>query len=424
MGIASKPLAYAVATFLTVTALACVTYLFWPEPPIRAPEMASLAASVEQGRYLAAIGNCRTCHTAKGGQPFAGGLTLHTPFGVLHSTNITPDRATGIGSWSFESFYGAMKGGIRPDGTHLYPAFPYPSFAKLTDTDIASLYLFMRTIAPVQAQAQPNELKFPYNLRFGLRAWNKLFHEPNAYANDPTKPAEWNRGAYLVQGVGHCGGCHTPRNSLGAEQNDLALSGGVLYDEVRPGKYRQWSAVNLTSARTGLAGWSTASIAEYLKKGECERAVVHGPMNEVILNSTRYLEDADARAIAAYLKGLPASTRSSVARTERKQVTAGEITYTVHCGTCHLPTGLGDEVLGVTLAGNAIVQAGNPASLINVILYGPHLPPPPFVADRTRMKPFGKRLSDEDIANIATYVRASFGNQAGAVSSRQVREQR
>lgn len=416
--------AYAVGALLVVSGLVLGAYLFWPEPALRSPAIGSLGSSLEQGRYLATIGNCQTCHTARSGKPFTGGVKFFTDFGVLYSTNITTDRETGIGGWSFEDFYQAMKRGVRPDGAHLYPAFPYTSFARLTDTDIGSLYLFIKTIEPAYAQAKPNELKFPYNLRFGLRAWNKLFHDERSYANEPAKSAEWNRGAYLVQGIGHCGGCHTPRNALGAERSDSALSGGELYDEVRPGKYRRWSAVNLTPATIGLGGWSAASIAEYLKKGQCERAVVQGPMNEVVLNSTRYLADADVDAIATYLKGVFASSPKGGPGADRQQLAAGESTYTVHCGTCHLPTGLGDEVLGVRLAGNAIVQATDPASLINVILYGPHLPPPPFVADRTRMKPFGKRLSDQDIADVATYVRTSFGNRAGAVSSRQVGRQR
>ncbi len=415
---------YAVAAILAVAGLACGSHLFWPEQTPPAPPINSLASSLEQGRYLAAIGNCQTCHTAKGGKPFAGGVKFDTPFGLLYSTNITADRETGIGNWSFEDFYHAMKVGVRPDGTHLYPAFPYTSFAKLTDADIASLYSFVKTIEPAHSEAKPNAMHFPYNMRFGLRAWNQLFHDSSAYTPDRTQSTEWNRGAYLVRGIGHCGGCHTPRNSFGAERSDLALTGGILNDEVRPGKYREWSAVNLTPAKTGLGGWSAASIAEYLQKGECERAVVHGPMTEVVMNSTRHLRDADAHAIATYLQGLPASSQGTGRRADQQQLAAGETAYTVHCGTCHLPTGLGDEVLGVTLAGNAIVQATDPASFINVILYGPHLPPPPFVVDRTRMKSFGKRLSDEDIASLATYVRSSFGNQAGAVSVHQVAGQR
>ena len=400
-------------------------YLFWPDKVPPAPQsIAGLNASVENGHYLATLGNCISCHTAKEGQPFAGGVRFNTPFGVLYSTNITPDKETGIGAWSFAEFYQAMKRGVRPDGTHLYPAFPYTSFAKLTDSDIASIYLYIRTIGAVRASARPNELKFPYNLRVALRAWNRLFHTSDTYVYDASRSAEWNRGAYLVQGAGHCGACHTPRNFLGAEQREHALAGGTLIDEVSPGKYRQWSAVDLTPAATGLAGWSVESLAAYLQKGESEYAIVHGPMNEVIVNSTRYLQDNDARAIAGYLKGIPASAPGNRREAHHDQLAAGEIAYTVHCGTCHLPTGLGDEVLGVTLAGNAVVQASEPASLINVILYGPHLPPPPFVASRSRMKAFGKRLSDEDIADLATYLRTSFGNQAGAVSADLVRRQR
>jgi len=414
----------ALAVALLILLAAAGGYLLWPERTSTAPNIDALDASVERGEYLAKLGNCQTCHTAKNGKAFAGGVRFESAFGTLYSTNITADQETGIGRWSFDDFYLSMKHGVRPDGTHLYPAFPYASFAKLSDADIASIYLYMKTIAPVQAVAKPNDLDFPYNIRVGVRAWNKLFHTPNAYVDDPAQSTQWNRGAYLVQGIAHCGACHTPRNFLGAERNDAALSGGTIYDEVSPGKYRRWFAINLTSATSGLANWSEASIVAYLKKGETEHAVVHGPMTDVVVNSTRHLDDADAHAIARYLKELPAAAESNGSVASKEQLAAGEITYTVHCGTCHLPTGLGDEVMGVTLAGNAIVQAAEPSSLINVVLYGPRLPPPPFISARTRMKPFGKRLSDEDIANLATYVRASFGNQAGRVSADDVKRQR
>jgi mono/diheme cytochrome c family protein len=413
----------AIAAILVVFA-GVGAYLFWPERISVAPEIATLDASVEKGQYLATIGNCKTCHTARNGKPFAGGVRFESAFGVLYSTNITADAETGIGRWSYDSFYRALKHGVRPDGTPLYPAFPYTSFAKLRAADIASIYLYMRTIEPVRASVKENDLNFPYNLRFALRAWNKLFHAPSAYAADPAQSAQWNRGAYLTQGLAHCGACHTPRNFLGAERNALALSGGTLYDRVRPGEYRQWFAVNLTPAKSGLSAWSEDSIASYLRQGECAHAVVHGPMTDVVMNSTRYLNDGDARAIAHYLKSIPAAGEQSKGAPSKEKLAAGAITYTVHCGTCHLPTGLGDEVMGVTLAGNAIVQAADPASLINVILYGPRLPPPPFVSDRTRMKPFGKRLSDEDVAAVATYVRASFGNQAEKVTADDVKRQR
>jgi mono/diheme cytochrome c family protein len=398
--------------------------IFWPEKSSPVPDLAHLNASAEQGRYLATVSNCRTCHTAQAGRPFAGGVKFQTAFGLLHSTNITPDTGTGIGHWSFADFYHAMKDGLRADGAHLYPAFPYTSFARMTDADIGSLYLFVKTLDPVHQESTPNRLSFPYNIRAGLRLWNALFHDSRTYVADPARSPEWNRGAYLVAGPGHCGACHTPRNSLGAESGDLALSGGVLLDEVRPGKIRQWSAINLTGAKTGLGNWEVESIARYLKQGECERAVVHGPMTEVVMNSTRYLSDADAHAIATYLKTLAPRSQGPGNTAQLSQLKSGEVAYTVHCGTCHLPTGVGDVVLGVSLSGNAIVQTHDPSSLINVILYGPHLPPPPFVVDRTRMKDFGKRLSDQEIADLATFVRTSFGNSAGPVTPDLVRRQR
>jgi mono/diheme cytochrome c family protein len=420
-----KSIRYAVAAaLLLMIGGGIAAGLFWPERLPPPPDIGRLHASVDKGRYLATVANCVSCHTAKGGAPFAGGVEFRTPFGVMYSTNITGDAETGIGGWSFGDFYQSMKHGVRPDGTHLYPAFPYTSFARMTDADIASIYLYMKTIEPVPAPARPNELKFPYNLRIALQPWKKLFHDADTFVPDAAQSSDWNRGAYLVQGPGHCGACHTPRNVLGAERDERALTGGVLMDEVSPGKFREWSAVNLTPTQRGLAAWSADDIVAYLKKGENERAVVHGPMNEVVMNSTRYLDQADAYAIASYLKGISANTVNAPRPPNSKQLAAGEIAYTVHCGTCHLPTGLGDQVLGVSLAGNAIVQAADPASLINVILYGPDLPPPPFVAERTRMKPFGKRLSAEDIADLATYLRANFGNQAGPVTANQVMRQR
>ncbi|MDH4040344.1 MAG: cytochrome c [Gammaproteobacteria bacterium] len=381
-------------------------------------------ATPEKGRYLALVGNCTSCHTREGGKPYAGGVEFQTPFGILYSTNITMDRETGIGGWSFEDFFDAMKHGVRPDGTHLYPAFPYTDFARLTDEDIASLFLFVQTIAPEAVPARPNELAFPYSVRPLLVVWKVLFHDLDSYSPDMTRSDSWNRGAYLVEGLGHCGACHTPRNFLGAEKEDLALTGGVYLDKVKTGKFREWSGVNLTPAPTGLAKWNEDDIVAYLKNGQSRHAVVNGPMNDVVMNSTRFLTDADAAAMAAYLKGIPANEQRGSGAPDPETLRAGEIGYTVHCGSCHLPTGLGDDILGVSLAGSAIVQAENPASLLNVILYGPHLPAPPFVVDRTQMKMFGKKLSDQDIASIASYVRSSFGNRGGAVSPEQVGRQR
>ncbi len=267
-------------------------------------------------------------------------------------------------------------------------------------------------------------MRFPYSERALLGFWKILFHEPVAFEPDPTRSEAWNRGAYLVEGPGHCGACHTPRNVLGAEQDALALTGGVYQDKVKFGYYRKWSATNLTPAPSGLAAWSEDDIVAYLRDGVSDRAVVHGPMVEVVMHSTSHLSEADLRAMATYLKDIPANAQTPGPAPDEATLAAGEIVYTVHCGSCHLPTGLGDEGLGVPLAGSAVAQVPDPSSLINVILYGPHLPPRPFKVDRSNMKMFGKRLSDEDIAHVASYVRASFGNNAGAVTPEQVKVQR
>ena len=383
----------------------------------------SYRASVEEGRYLANAGNCAACHTTETGQPYAGGVEFPTPFGMLYSTNITTDKETGIGSWSFEEFYTAMKQGVRPDGSHLYPAFPYTNFTRMTDEDIASLYLYLQTVEPVNAPPEVNALNFPYNQRFLLSAWKALFHTAETYVADPTRSAEWNRGAYLVEGPGHCGACHTPRNALGAERASQALTGGDYQDKVKFGYYREWSGVNLTPHPVGLATWGIDDIVDYLKDGVSGNAVVHGPMIDVVMNSTRHLTDADLRAMATYLKGIPANAQKPGPMPGKETMRAGEVIYTVHCGSCHLPTGKGDAGLGVPLAGNPTVQATNASSLINVILYGPHLPER-LVVDRSGMKMFGKRLSDKDIANVASYVRSSFGNRAGRVTPEQVNRQR
>ncbi|MFV8816415.1 c-type cytochrome [Haliea sp. E17] len=392
------------------------------ERSVPAP-LASYGATLEQGAYLARAGNCQTCHTQEGGEPFAGGLPFHTPFGVLYSTNITPDAATGIGSWSFTDFHASMKHGVRPDGSHLYPAFPYSDFARLTDADIAALWLYLQTLAPVNQSVPDNALDFPYNQRALLAGWKALFHDDATFEPDPAQSDAWNRGAYLVEAAGHCGACHTPRNALGAERETLAFTGGSYLDRVRFGYYRRWSGVNLTSDVTGLAAWSEEDIVDYLRDGISGNAVVHGPMREVVLNSTSQLSDGDLQAMAVYLKSLPANAQPPGPRPGAATVAAGELVYTVHCGSCHLPSGEGDGVLGVSLLGNPIVQAADPASLLNVILYGPHLPPR-LVVGRSAMKMFGKRLSDTDIAAVASYVREEFGNGAGGVTPEQVKRQR
>lgn len=386
------------------------------------------ASNVEHGRYLATAGNCVSCHTREGGQPFAGGVAFNTPFGTMYSTNITPHGEAGIGKWTQQQFVHALREGVRPDGEHLYPAFPYTAFTKLSDADAAALFTYLKTLAPVDYAPPPNELSFPFNQRWALGIWKALYLEEGRFAPDKTQSAEWNRGAYLVQGLGHCGACHTPRNFLGAEDSEQALTGGTYQDKL-DGKWLNWSATNLTSAASGLAAWSVEEIAAYLKHGVNARAGVFGAMNEVIMNSTRHLSEQDSRAMAVYLKSLPANTQDSGTPADAELMQAGELQYTIHCGTCHLPTGLGSDTTGPPLVGSAVTLAADPSSLINVTLYGaqvPHIAPSPQWQARKwqPMEAFGGKVSDEDVAALLSYVRGAWGNKAGEVTASQVAGQR
>lgn len=418
-----KTAVWLVLAVMVALALGAAAFFARPQPVRPPPALATLDASAAKGEYLADIGNCSACHSVAGKPEFAGGVKFKTPFGVVYSTNITADRKNGIGGWTFAQFHAAMRHGLRPDGRHLYPAFPYTSFAGMSDEDIASLYLyFMQTPGASQAN-RANAMTFPFGNRSLLRFWKRLFHDDEEFAPVAGKSDGWNRGAYLVEAVAHCGACHTPRNVLGGLKKGRALQGGTYVDQVANGAYRTWAAVDLTPGPHGLSEWSRADIVAYLRHGRNTRAIVHGPMNEVFA-STRKLTERDARAIAEYLKGVPPSAERLDLSLLKSGMSRGQTVYTVHCGTCHLPDGKGDKVLGVSLRSNPIVQAADPASLVNVILYGPDLPPPPFVSGRTKMKPFGKRLSDEDVAALATYLRGSFGNNAGSVSAADVKAQR
>jgi mono/diheme cytochrome c family protein len=379
---------------------------------------------VERGQYLATIGNCVSCHTVQGRPAFSGGREFTTPFGSIYSTNITPDKKSGIGRWSEQQFERAMRMGERADGAHLYPVFPFPSFTRISDEDIAALWAYFRTVPPAENTPPANRLKFPFNQRWLMGLWKSLFFSQGRFSSDPTKSVEWNRGAYLVQGLAHCGACHTPRNSLGAEKESEYLSGGTHLDKVPSGEIRKWSAVNLTSSPNGLKAWSLNDIQMYLKYGHNSRAGPFGPMHEVIEQSTRHFTNADILSIATYLRSLPALGTATTKPTPQ-EMAAGENSYAVHCGTCHLPTGAGGQDTGPPLAGSAVVLAEDPASLINIILYGAS------VAQNTGgtrkwkdMEPFGDQLSDREIADLCNFLRGSWGNAAPAVDTSEVTAQR
>lgn len=389
---------------------------------------ANLSEQEQRGEYLAAAGNCKTCHTNDDDSPFAGGLAFETPYGTIYSTNITSDPETGIGQWSLEDFTHAMRHGEAPDGTNLYPVFPYTAFAKISDEDIAAIYAYIKTIAPVSYTPPENELGFPYSQRWALGMWGWMYHDESPFEPQPEQSAEWNRGAYLVEGLGHCGMCHTPRNFMGANDSDLAMTGSTYMTRVE-GKLSAWSAPNLTSADSGLAMWTVDDIADYLKLGVSHRAGVFGPMNEVVVNSTSQLSREDVRAMAVYLKSLPANSQDSDEPAADDVLRAGSIQYDIHCGSCHLPTGEGSPEQGPPLIGSPVVLDADPASLINITLFGaqtPHTSPSDEWAARTwiRMDPYDTILDDEQVASLLSFIRATWGHEAGAVTPEQVAAQR
>lgn len=388
------------------------------------------SALEQRGEYLAAAGNCMSCHTDGDNAPFAGGLEFETPYGKIYSTNITSDPATGIGQWSLEDFAHAMKHGEAPDGTNLYPVFPYTSFAKVSDEDIAAIYAYLKTIEPISYTPPENELGFPYSQRWAMGLWNMMNHDDSSFEADSSQSSEWNRGAYLVEGLGHCSMCHTPRGFLGATDTSLAMTGGTYMTRVE-GKLSAWSAPNLTSADSGLAIWTVDDVAEYLKLGVSHRAGVFGPMNEVVVNSTSHLSTEDVRAMAVYLKSLPANSVGGDGGVSASDdvMRAGSIQYDIHCGSCHLPTGEGSPEQGPPLIGSPVVLDVNPESLINITLYGaqtPHTSPSDEWASRTwiRMEPFDNILEDDQVAALLSFIRGSWGHEAGAVTPEQVAEQR
>jgi mono/diheme cytochrome c family protein len=378
-------------------------------------------ALVERGRYVALAANCASCHTRRGGTPYAGGVPFETPVGTLYSSNITASREHGIGKWTAEDLRRALHEGIAADGYRLFPAFPYTSFTRMTDEDVAALYAYMRTVAADEYQPPANDLVF--SQRWAMIIWNALFFEPARFEPNPKQTPEWNRGAYLVDALGHCGACHTPRNRFLAEESAKAYHGGNLREYVTADKVRDWAAVNLTSSATGLKAWSVDELTRYLHSGFSRRGGSWGPMNEVIGNSISKLTLEDARAMATYIKSLPESVETQTPVTA-EQAALGQAIYSDRCEKCHGSSGRGGMFSGPPLAGSAIVQSADPDSLINAILYGAMPPEGMKLGAWETMKPLGDVLSDTDIANVANYVRGSWGNGASPVDAARVAKQR
>jgi cytochrome c553 len=366
-----------------------------------------------RGRYLVSAGDCIACHTSIGGAPFAGGRGIDTPFGTVYSTNLTPDPQTGIGTWSADDFWRALHEGRGKDGRLLYPAFPYPNFTRVSREDSDAMFAYLRTLTPVKRQNRAHALSFPYRTQVALAAWRALYFRPGSYVPDASKGDQWNRGAYLVQGLGHCDACHGNRNFLGAVQGQLDLGGGLI-------PMQNWYAPPLISARrAGVASWSPDEVSALLRTGVSRRATAMGPMAEVVFRSTQHLSAADAKAIAAYLASLGGDAAPAVQQpgVDAGQLEAGRELYANHCADCHGADGEGAFPAYPPLARNPGVAEASAASAAKAVLYGGYAP---VTAGNPRpygMPPYFNTLSDADIAAILTYVRASWGNAAAPVSA-------
>jgi len=389
---------------------------------------ASLAGpdTLARGEALALAGNCLGCHTRRGGEPGAGGRAIATPFGTVYSSNLTPDADTGLGRWSVSEFRRALHHGRSRDGRLLTPAFPYPNFTLVTDDDADAIYAWLMSRPAVAAPNRPHELRFPYRLKAALAVWRALYFRPGRFEPDPARPASLNRGRYLVEGLGHCGACHAARNFLGAPQGGTAGTGSEAGGEGGGIVSTQhWYAPSLHSVHeAGVADWPEADVVALLKTGTSPRGSVMGPMAEVVYRSTQFIAEDDARAMAGYLRSLSTTSATSLAAPNTPPAVAapatpavmqrGAAVYDEHCAGCHGRQGEGSPGIPL-LAGNRAVRMKTPHNVIQAIRHGGFAPatagnPRPF-----GMPPFRGLLGDDDIAAVASYVRGSWGNAAGAV---------
>ena len=392
------------------------------------PAIGADADQVARGRYIATASDCLACHTAPGGAIMAGGLQIATPIGAIVSTNITPSKENGIGNYTLEQFDAALRKGVRADGKHLYPAMPYTSYARLTDDDVADLYAyFMNDVKPVDTSPAETALPFPFNIRLSMAGWNLLFLDGSVYESDPSHDAEWNRGAYLVQGAAHCGTCHTPRNLFMAETTSSEMAGSDV---------GLWHAPNITSdANSGIGGWSVDELVAYMRDGHIEKSQAAGPMAEAVEYSLRFLTTEDLKAIAVYLKTVPpvrdpadtqpvfawgersddlASIRG-VAWPQNRDAMTGPQLYDAYCATCHQVQGQGSFEGGLpSLVRNTALGRINTNNLVMVILGGLHRQPDVL------MPGFARELSDTQVATLGNYLLQHFGNPSAKVTAAQV----
>ncbi|WP_082568743.1 cytochrome c [Rhizobacter sp. Root1221] len=406
---------------LAVAALVVLDFRSNEAIPADAVPTDGTAEQVKRGLYLATVGNCLGCHTAPGGVPYAGGRAIDTPFGAIYTSNLTPDDTTGIGTWSSAHLWRALHHGRSKDGRRLFPAFPYPNYTHVTREDSDAIYAYLRSLPPVRQPNAAHTVGFPYDTQVALAVWRALFFSPGGDVANPSQSAEWNRGAYLVQGLGHCNACHSARNLLGGSSGVLDLSGGLI-------PMQNWYAPSLTSPdEAGVATWDTRDVVALLRDGVSTHASVLGPMAEVVQSSTQHLNAADLQAMAVYLKALPQQAAREIdpaASQPPRGETLGSRLYGQHCAQCHGDKGEGVPGAYPALAGNRAVTMDPPANLVRVVLLGGFAPstagnPRPF-----GMPPFATTLSEEDVAAVLTHLRKSWGNQGSVVSALEVHRYR
>jgi mono/diheme cytochrome c family protein len=372
---------------------------------------------IERGRYLSVVGDCAACHTLPGsGRALAGGRPIETPFGNILAPNITPDQQTGIGAWTDDEFVNAMTKGTGRNGTHLYPAMPYNYYTKVTREDALAIRAYLNTVPAIYNSVDPNQLPFPFNIRASMIFWNELFFTPGTFQPAADKSEEWNRGAYLAEGLGHCGACHTPKNFLGGDKASERLRGDAL---------QGWFASDITSdPRRGVGGWTVDELAAYLKTGHSRTSAANGPMSETLNLSTSHMTDADLKAIATYLKD-PAGRNgeqngSASSALDQAVMKVGAKIYADECSGCHMANGKGAAGLFPALDGSAVVQQVDPASLLHIVLRGARSVATDPAPTGAAMPEFGWLLKDDEVAAVLTYIRNSWGNVASSMNATEV----
>ncbi|MGE7367579.1 c-type cytochrome [Neorhizobium sp. NPDC001467] len=431
-----KTFIHVLGVLVVLGVIALLAFIFVPVQ--RTGPVTQLAADFKpaegHGEYVMRAGDCMACHTTEGGKPFAGGRAIQSPMGTIWTTNITPDKETGIGNWSLDDFRAALYDGVTPNGTHLYPAMPYENYRKMSEEDVVALYdYFMHEVEPVSNKVEETKLSFPFNMRFGLRAWNWLAASYEAgFKPEEGQDEQFNRGKYLVEGAGHCAACHSPRNLFMAQDGIDSTSKAFLSG----GEIDGYTAPDLRGPASGPQTWTTEETAAYLATARNAHSTATGEMMLVVRDSTQYLTQEDNLAIATYLKKIgtppagnasaapatPVATETEKMLTEAKpDIPLGPRLYLDNCSGCHFVNGKGAGETFPALDGNSLVAAKSSKGLISVILHGAELPSTPDRPMKLRMQGYDNRLSDEEIAALATFLREGWTNKAPAVSAADVK---